>query len=179
MNPFGHFYTITKHRHMVVRLCFRAGIGWQGLRHDLSKYSPTEFWQGARYYSGKHSPIRDERLHNGLSLAWMHHKGRNRHHYEYWIDMDPETKKYRPVPMPDSYIKEMLCDRIAASKVYLGKKYTDRSPLEYNERERQNWNIHPDTAEKIIFLLNMVADKGEKATLRYLRTHKNIDISKE
>lgn len=174
MNPLGHFYTITKHRHKVVLLCFRAGIGLQGLGHDLSKYSPTEFLPGARYYSGDHSPIRDERMANGLSMAWMHHKGRNRHHYEYWIDMDPETKQYRPVPMPDRYIKEMICDRIAASKTYLKDKYTDRSPLEYNERERRFWNIHPETEKKLMFLLHMVAEQGEKATLKYLRTHKVI-----
>ncbi len=178
MNPIGHFRTITKHRHMVIALCFRAGIGWQGLGHDLSKYSPTEFIPGAKFYSGEHSPIRDERKKKGLSMAWMHHKGRNRHHYEYWVDMNPDTKKYGPVPMPDNYIKEMLCDRIAASKVYLGAKYTDRSPLEYNERERVHWEIHPETAAKIIFLLNMVAEKGESATLNYLRTHKKIEPSK-
>ena len=159
---------------MVIVLCFRAGIGLQGLGHDLSKYSPTEFIPGCIYYSGDHSPIRDERMALGISKAWMHHKGRNRHHYEYWVDMNPDTKKYEPVPMPDRYIKEMLCDRIAASKVYLGDKYTDASPLEYNNRERESWTIHPETEKKLRFLLNMVAKHGEDATLRYLRTHKRI-----
>ena len=52
----GHFRTITKHRHAVIRNCRRAGILWQGLRHDLSKYSPTEFIPGVKYYVGTHSP---------------------------------------------------------------------------------------------------------------------------
>ena len=81
----GHLSTITRHRHAVIRHCRKAGIFWQGLRHDLSKYSPTEFWQGVRYYEdGKRSPNEAEREAYGYSLAWMHHRGHNRHHFEYW-----------------------------------------------------------------------------------------------
>ena len=82
MHPIRHFRTITRHRHKVIANCFRAGIGWQGLFHDLSKYSPTEFWPGARYYQGTRSPNEIEREKYGYSPAWLHHKGRNRHHFE-------------------------------------------------------------------------------------------------
>ena len=82
----GHLSTITRHRHRVIAHCARAGILWQGLRHDLTKYSPTEFWQGVKFFDGTHSPTEDERRTLGYSLAWMHHKGRNRHHWEYWTD---------------------------------------------------------------------------------------------
>ena len=79
-----HFCTITRHRHQVIRNCYHAGILWQGLRHDLSKYSPTEFIPGAKYYQGNRSPNAEEREVNGYSVAWMHHQGRNKHHFEYW-----------------------------------------------------------------------------------------------
>lgn len=46
-HPIKHFITITKHRHRVMLHCFKAGIPFQGLTHDLSKYSPTEFIPGA------------------------------------------------------------------------------------------------------------------------------------
>ena len=114
-HPIKHFKTITKHRHKVISHCFKAGIGWQGLFHDLSKYSPTEFIPGARYYQGTRSPNEQERDLFGYSLAWMHHKGRNRHHFEYWNDLNMETKRYEPVPMPLRFITEMFCDRVAAS----------------------------------------------------------------
>ena len=130
-HPIKHFCTITKHRNRVIVHCFKIGIGFQGLFHDLSKYSPTEFIQGARYYVGYRSPTELEREMTGQSLAWMHHKGRNRHHFEYWNDVDPKTKEYRSVPMPKKYVAEMFCDRIAASKIYKGKAYTDASPYEY------------------------------------------------
>ena len=115
----GHFRTITRHRHLVIGHCRKAGIFWQGLRHDLSKYSPTEFLPGIRFYQGTRSPNERERETYGYSQAWLHHKGRNRHHFEYWTDYDPRTRKTGPVKMPLRFVIEMFCDRLAASKVYL------------------------------------------------------------
>ena len=114
MKFFRHLITITRHRHAVIRNAFSAGILWQGLFHDLSKYSPTEFFTGVKHFTdGKRSPNEHEREQNGYSRAWMHHKGRNRHHFEYWVDINPETKNYEPVKMPLRYLAEMFCDRLA------------------------------------------------------------------
>ena len=142
---FGHFRTITKHRHKVIANCAKAGILWQGLRHDLSKYTPTEFVPGVKYYTGKRSPNEGEREEYGYSKAWMHHKGRNRHHYEYWVDYNLETKRNEPVEMPYNYVAEMFCDRLAASK------------------------INPKTKEELSKLLVMNYEKGEKETFEYIR----------
>ena len=48
MKAWKHFKTITKHKFLVMRQCFKVGLYWQGLTHDLSKYSPTEFFVGAK-----------------------------------------------------------------------------------------------------------------------------------
>ncbi|PBC75229.1 DUF5662 family protein [Fibrobacter intestinalis] len=170
----GHFLTITKHRHEVVRLCFRAGIGFQGLFHDLSKYSPTEFIPGVRFYTGKESPNNGERRSCGYSLAWMHHKGRNKHHFEYWYDYDMVTKKIVPVDMPDRYIKEMCCDRIAASKVYNKENYTTKSPLNYLQKSTAREKMTETTYRKLLYLLTMLAEKGEKETLKRMRQMREI-----
>lgn len=169
---FGHFKTITKHRHKVIAHCARAGILWQGLRHDLSKYSPTEFLAGARYYQGTRSPNEAERELYGYSKAWLHHKGRNRHHFEYWFDYDPKTKMNAPVKMPLKYVIEMFCDRVAASKIYQGKNYTDEQPLEYFLRAKGRRVIHPETSGFLESLLVMLAEKGEKATFDYIKVYK-------
>ncbi len=169
MKPFRHFYTITKHRHKVIEHCFKAGIFWQGLLHDLSKYSPTEFINGARFYSGTHSPIVDERLKYGYSAAWMHHKGRNKHHFEYWRDLDVDTREYVAVKMPLKYVKEMFCDRVAASKIYQGKNYTDDFAYNYLKRENIAAGMHPETYALIEILLLMLKEHGEKATFAYIR----------
>ena len=169
MKPWKHFKTITTHRLIVMRGCFRMGLIRQGLTHDLSKYSPVEFWNGARYYQGVRSPNAAEREDKGYSEAWMHHKGRNRHHYEYWVDMNRETRTYQPVPVPRRYLAEMIADRIAACKVYEGKNYTPASPLGYLMRSREKDLMHPQTRRELEYLLTMLRDKGEKETFRHIR----------
>ena len=170
MKPWQHFKTITTHRFLVRGACFRMGLIWQGLTHDLSKYSAVEFWTGAKYYQGVRSPNAAEREDKGYSEAWMHHKGRNRHHYEYWTDMSPYTKTYEAEPIPRKYLAEMIADRIAACKVYEGEKYTPGSALAYLQRSREKDLMHPQTRQELTFLLTMLKEQGEKETFRYLRT---------
>ncbi|MBS5672355.1 MAG: DUF5662 family protein [Oscillospiraceae bacterium] len=169
MKPWRHFKTITHHRLLVMINCFRIGLIRQGLSHDLSKYSPTEFWAGARYYQGIRSPNAAEREQNGYSAAWLHHKGRNRHHYEYWTDLNPTTRQYEPVPMPRRYLAEMVMDRIAASKVYLGRRYTNAAPLEYFRSSHEGPLMHRQTERQLAMLLTMLRDQGEAATFRFIR----------
>ena len=164
-HPFLHFKTITRHRHRVIAHCFRAGIGFQGLFHDLSKYSPAEFIPGARYYLGNRSPNEGEREQHGYSLAWMHHKGRNRHHFEYWNDLNTKSKMYEPVKMPIRFVKEMFCDRIAASKIYTG--------LEYFLRGNARKKMHADTADLLEEWLTLLATEGEEAAFAHLRSIPN------
>ena len=165
----GHLRTITRHRHMVIRHCAKAGILWQGLRHDLSKYGPTEFFQGVRYFDGTHSPTEDERRELGYSLAWMHHKGRNRHHWEYWTDYDMQAKAYVAMPMPRRFLAEMLCDRVAASKIYNGERYTDGAPLDYLLHGKVRDSMHPQTLELLLRFLTQLRDEGEDAMFASLR----------
>ena len=169
MHIIGHFRTITRHRHAVIAHCFRAGIGWQGLRHDLSKYAPVEFLPGARFYQGDRSPNEVEREQYGYSAAWLHHKGRNRHHFEYWTDYNPATKRVEPVKMPLRYVAEMFCDRVAASKIYRGDAYTQTYPLEYYLRGKARRAIHPDTAELLERWLTVLAEQGETEAFRQIR----------
>lgn len=169
MKAWQHFKTITYHRWLVRQGCFRVGLYWQGLIHDLSKYSKTEFCTGAKYYQGDRSPNAAEREDKGFSEAWMHHKGRNRHHYEYWTDMSRATGKYESVPMPRKYLAEMVMDRRAACMVYQGKNYHPGAELEYLERSRERLLMHPETLRQLHYILTMLKEQGEKKTFRYIR----------
>ena len=169
MRIIKHFITITRHRIKVCGYCFRAGLIWQGLTHDLSKYSPSEFIAGARFYQGNMSPQVKERVVLGYSAAWLHHKGRNKHHFEYWTDINPATRQYEPVEMPRKYLAEMVMDRIAACKTYQGAAYTDASPLAYLDRARESSCVNPATFRQLHFLLTMLAEKGEDETFRFIR----------
>ena len=169
MNAWKHFCTINAHRWRVMQGCFRIGLYRQGLTHDLSKYSPREFWTGARYYQGIRSPNAAEREDKGYSEAWMHHKGRNRHHYEYWTDMNPQTHHYEPVMMPRRYLAEMVMDRRAACMTYQGKNYHPGAELEYLEKSKERLLMHPETLRQLEYILTMLKDRGEMETFRFLR----------
>lgn len=166
----AHFHTITKHKILVMKECFRVGLYRQGLLHDLSKYSPTEFWVGCRYYQGNRSPNNAEREDKGYSAAWLHHKGRNKHHYEYWIDYSLDGKHVLAgMKMPVRYVVEMFLDRIAASKVYKGSKYKDSDPIEYYMNGKAGELMHPETRALLEKLLHMLAEQGEEETYRYIK----------
>ncbi len=171
MNFWGHLSTINHHKRLVLRYCFKLGLYRQGLCHDLSKYSPAEFWAGVKYFQGDHSPNEAEREEKGYSAAWLHHKGRNKHHLEYWIDYAPGGQHAMTgMRMPERYVAEMVCDRIAASRTYLKDAYTDRAPWEYYERSRSHYLLHPETRALLERLLAMLRDEGEDKTFAFLRT---------
>ena len=173
MKAWEHFKTITHHRHLVMKGCFKVGLYKQGLLHDLSKYSFVEFRVGAKYYQGDKSPNNAEREANGVSMAWLHHKGRNKHHFEYWIDYALDGKSgMAGMRMPVNYVVEMYCDRVAACKTYQKDAYTDRSALEYYNRGKAKYLMHPDTAALLEDMLTHLANEGEEATNQYIR--KNI-----
>ena len=173
MKPWQHFKTITKHRWLVMLGCFRVGLYRQGLTHDLSKYSPTEFWTGARYYQGNRSPNAAEREDKGYSEAWMHHKGRNRHHFEYWIDYcrrEDGTIYIGGCKMPKKYVAEMFCDRLAASKVYRGQDFQPGDPYQFFQYgKKKRLLMHPATSELLETILIVLRDQGEDAAFDYVR----------
>ena len=169
-----HFQTITYHRRLVRQGCFRVGLYWQGLTHDLSKYSLTEFLVGAKYFQGDCSPNNAEKEEKGYSSSWLHHKGRNKHHFEYWIDYDVDGSRtvLAGMKMPVKYVAEMFCDRIAASRIYNKEKYKDSDPLDYYIKGLGHYIMHPETDALLHKLLQMLADKGEEYTFEYIK--KNV-----
>lgn len=170
MKAVQHFCTITRHKILVMKECFRVGLYKQGLLHDLSKYGWTEFSVGCRYYQGNRSPNNAEREDKGCSLAWLHHKGRNRHHYEYWIDYAMDgSKKMVGMKMPVKYVVEMFMDRIAASKVYQGDAYKDTAPLDYYRKGTGEYMMHPETKALLEKMLVMLAEKGERETFLFVK----------
>lgn len=166
-NVVKHFATITKHKWIVFKFCLRIGIPWRGLVHDLSKYSFTEFWESAKYYQGNVSPITACKKENGYSKAWLHHKGRNKHHPEYWFDMN--TKEKCPI-IPYPYVAEMICDNLAAGIVYNGKNWTKQIQLNYWLHSKDKTMINEKVADLLTEVFTQVSEKGIDKTL----TKKNI-----
>ena len=170
MKWLSHLKTINYHRRLVRRYCFRLGLYRQGLTHDLSKYAPVEFLVGARYFHGAQSPNNLERKEKGYSGAWLHHKGRNRHHLEYWIDYAyGESSGMAGMEMPVKYVVEMFCDRLAASRTYRRDAYTDNDPYDYYMRARDAHMLHPNTRALLEKMLVSLKEKGEEETFAMIR----------
>ena len=167
-NLIKHTILVTKHRWVVFKLCCKVGEPWRGFVHDLSKFSPTEFWESVKYYQGNKSPIPVARREKGFSDAWLHHKGRNKHHWEYWLDFGVDG--IYACKMPTNYVIEMFCDRVAASMIYQKEKYTDSSALEYYENGRGKILIHPETDALIHHLLKYLSENGLDQTIHYIVT---------
>lgn len=174
-NGIQHIKTINHHKKLVMEGCFRLGLYWQGLTHDLSKYTWPELRIGIRYYRDNQSPHNGEREKYGYSTAWLHHKGRNKHHAEYWIDYtaDPDLadRHVTGMKMPVKYLVEMFVDRVSASKNYRKEQYKDSDPLEYYEKRKHYMVVHEDTRRQLEILLHMLADAGEEETFQYIRRH--------
>ena len=152
-----HFNLVNKHRYKVFKLCCKAGIPFRGLMHDLSKYSPTEFFESVKYYNGGYSPIKNCKKENGYSKAWLHHKGRNKHHYEYWYDYNAPEET--PV-IPYKYTVEMICDSLAAGMTYQKENWTNDYQLSYYKKDREKTRINPIIDKILLEVYESVAKDG-------------------
>lgn len=155
VNFFRHLHLINRHRFKVFCLCVRAGQIWRGLTHDLSKYSPSEFFEGVKYFAGDYSPISNCKRDIGYSPAWLHHIGKNKHHYEYWYDYNAPIES--PI-IPYKYFVEMVCDSLAAGMIYQKKRWTKDYQLNYWLKTREKAKIHP---QMDLLLTRVYTDVGK------------------
>lgn len=166
-NFFLHLHLINKHKWTVFKLSVKAGIPFRGIIHDLSKYTPTELWESVKFYNGSHSPIETVRKIRGYSKAWLHHKGRNKHHSEYWYD----SRAPEPFPIiPYKYVAEMICDKLAAGIVYNGKNWTLSTQKEYWKKNKDTELVNEKIKELLTEVFEQVSDNGIDKTI----TSKNL-----
>ena len=160
---FKHLNTVLTHS-WVFYYAQKAGISWRGFKHDLSKFSPIEFWESVKYYQGNRSPIDACKETNGYSKAWLHHRGRNSHHYEYWTDNYDSGGA--PLKMPFEDALEMLCDYLGAGRAYMGKNFTYKAEFEWWKKKAEKpLLMHSHTRNFIFLALGVLAVRetdGEK-----------------
>lgn len=155
-NMWLHFKKICKHKYYVGKYCFKMGLYKQGILHDMSKFSPVEFFESAKYYQGDKSPIDECKKINGVSYGWQHHKGRNPHHYEYWVDnLDNGGAA---IKMPFNYALELICDYLGAGHAYMEDKFTYQSEYEWwLNKKSKPLLMHPQTKAFITITLYNLA----------------------
>lgn len=158
-NVLSHWKKIRTHRKWVKYYCFECRLYKQGLLHDLSKYSPAEFLESVKYYSGTASPITACKKDKVYSMAWFHHRGHNKHHYEYWYDNFDTGGT--PVLMPYKYFAEQVCDYLGAARAYSENSFSMESEYAWWQEKKQKCAMHPKNMQMldIIFWDFMQAEK--------------------
>ena len=129
---------ILDHKINVLVECWKEGLYVQGITHDLSKFTPKEFFSYAKkFFSGKELSEEEELR---WSYAWLNHQHKNKHHWEYWV-IDPNKKL--ALPMPQKYLIEMVCDWRSFSRKW-GRKV---KPATIDLTDKII--LHPDTKNEL------------------------------
>jgi len=119
MKYIKYFTYVLRHKWFVFWACWKYGLIWQGIIHDLSKFLPDEAIPYANFfYSGdrrKDSFYTPKRGNEEFNLAWLKHQHRNPHHWQYYV-LQEDSGAVFPLKIPDKYVKEMLCDWIGAGR---------------------------------------------------------------
>lgn len=163
-NTFKHLNKILTHKRWVAHYCFMCGRYWQGITHDLSKFSFVEFWESVKYYQGTRSPINACKEDKGYSMAWFHHRGRNKHHWEFW--MDDFEKGCIPKKMPFKYALEMICDYLGAGKAYAGDNFTMDGEYNWWLSKKDIVKMHKDTFVFTCEIMDHMKEYGIEETLK-------------
>lgn len=183
MKILKHLWTIMRHRFWVRHYCFRLGLIRQGLFHDFSKYSPTEFWTSVKYYQGDSSPIDAEVREKGYSFVWQHHKGHNPHHWEYWIT-NLSSYQNTTIKMPYKYVLEMVCDWISSGRVYAknsGRAWVQSDPYDFYwnvKMKNRDILLHKDTKLLVEYFLLLIKLFGVDAFIDIARA-KRVSLIRE
>jgi len=175
---YHHWKTIHNHRKWVCHYCFLAGIPWRGITHDLSKYNPIEFFESARYYTGTSSPINEAKKEQGFSRAWLHHRGRNSHHWAYWTDNYSEG--FTSYLMPKKDFVEMVCDFLAAACAYNSDSsfIFDRENKWWQQERDKSCKAMNEANKKMLDILFSDFDKAENPNAYGLNSNMVIEPEK-
>ena len=165
MKLFKHIKTVLIHKYYVCKFCFRFKLYKQGILHDLSKFSPSEFFLSVKYYQGYRSPIDYQRSIDGYSSIWLHHKGHNKHHIDYWNDNGYYVK------IPQNILLETLCDKLSASITYKKKDFTQSYPLEFFLNGNEKNRMHPDSKKELEYYLTLISEYGIDLGINKIKEH--------
>lgn len=147
---------VLRHKWYVGVECFKKGLFWRGLVHDLSKFRPSELFPYTNFFFGKHDGMfgknspRDKTGYykpvdtgdSAFDNAWFCHQKRNKHHWQYWTI--PDEAKVKPLEIPEKYVDEMMCDWIGAAKAQKAG-----SIVKWWLANKDKMVYHPDTINYI------------------------------
>jgi hypothetical protein len=133
-----YLWYVLRHKYHVAIECFKEGLYWQGLTHDLSKFRPSEFIPYARHFHGPRKNLSKPRDSTGyykptdtgdkaFDEAWRLHVLRNAHHWQHWCVAEADESRSPtsvPFEIPARFLREMICDWKGAGKAQGNKTST-------------------------------------------------------
>ena len=155
MQYWSHFKYTMIHKWYVLLECHKRGILWRGIKHDMSKFLPSEFSAYANFFFYADGTRRDpdnpplSRQVAAFDRAWVHHANWNDHHWNYWAEA-PHNSVNRDVReaviMSIPAMKEMVADMIGASRAQGNENY-EKSASEFYFKHLKSGRIvlHPVT----------------------------------
>lgn len=176
-NYLKHLHTINKHKYHVFKVCYDLGIPWRGLVHDLSKYSFKEFVPYAKYFQPGSSPAGIAKKREGFFLAWNHHKGHNRHHPEWWMDII-KGEICTICPEWDDVL-EMFADWIGAGIAYNPEHFDEKEPLRYFLNRKDLWLLHPTLIDCATYFLTNISEHGYRYAIDNIDKVRTIYINSQ
>ena len=130
----NYFWYIIEHKKNVAVECFKMGLYWHAITHDLSKFMPSEFFAYAeKFFSGDYA-YKYQQVEINFGIAWLHHQHRNKHHWDYWVGSDGTA-----APMPRRYVMQMVADWKA-----MGKRFGDTAK-EFYQKNNSRMKLHSKT----------------------------------
>jgi hypothetical protein len=146
---------LLRHKWFVLLACWRLGVPLRrALIHDWSKFTPSEFGPYKRYFFDRKDEFKAGKLDpNKVSAdfdrAWNHHQKANKHHWDYWVMPGDKISQPRPIPMPETYVAEMVADWMGAGRAKTGSWDME----EWVCQNAPNMHLHPKTAQTVRELL--------------------------
>ena len=77
-------------------------------KHDKSKLDDEEYDAYDEYFYGKGKD--DPKTAEAFDFAWLRHIHQNPHHWQYWVLINDDDGKNKPLQMPLEYVYEMIAD---------------------------------------------------------------------
>lgn len=164
MKHFRYLKYVLRHKWFVLLKCIDFGIGWRGIVHDISKFSPSEwfpyvdkFYGGPwEKYSDRHGDARNfpgykytqEWVDERFRTAWLHHQRRNPHHWQYWV-LRNDDGTIVCLEIPRKCALEMVADWWGAGRAikthHDGGEYDELQ--EWYAKNRDKIMLHDNTRE--------------------------------
>lgn len=153
------------HKYYVFKAGRKIGVGiFQLLKHDWSKFLPSEWFAYADFFYGKHPSINEvhgdmrnvytgkykEQVYEDFNVAWLKHQNRNKHHWQYWVLLT-DSGNILPLDIPDKYVKEMVADWIGAGMMKNG----ENEVASWFARNRENMLLSKRTLERVRELIEL------------------------